>query len=159
VTGEFACAPDAVRLPYGHGDLQFVAMLGQTFRHDVQWRPGEGTVELPRFSAQTKAELHDALVALGLGPAFDSGGDLENLFSGPGAKGLSRILQRARADVDEHGTKAAAVTAVVARAVSYIRREPFHLVFDRPFTWAIEHAPSGTLLFVGRVLNPTERSD
>ena len=36
---------------------------------------------------------------------------------------------------------------------------PFHLIFDRPFTWAIEHAPTGTLLFVGRVLNPTERSD
>ena len=36
---------------------------------------------------------------------------------------------------------------------------PFHLVFDRPFTWAIEHAPTGTQLFAGRVLNPTKRSD
>jgi serine protease inhibitor len=35
---------------------------------------------------------------------------------------------------------------------------PFHLVFDRPFTWAIEHAPTHTQLFVGRVTNPN-RSD
>jgi serine protease inhibitor len=44
------------------------------------------------------------------------------------------------------------------RAVS-MPLDPFHLVFDRPFTWAVEHAPTGTLLFVGRVRNPTERSD
>ena len=50
------------------------------------------------------------------------------------------------------------MTAVTARAVSY--REPdFQLTFDRPFTWAVEHAPTGTVLFLGRVLNPSERSD
>ena len=37
--------------------------------------------------------------------------------------------------------------------------DPFHLIFDRPFTWAIEHAPTGTVLFAGRVLNPTSRRD
>ena len=155
LSGEFSIADDAVRLPYGHGDLRFVAMLGETFRRDLQWRPGEGTVELPRFSAESKLDLDDVLPAV----VFTPGGDLENLFTGPGAKALSRILQRARVDLDEIGTKAAAVTAVMARAVSYMAREPFHIVFDRPFTWAIEHAPSGTLLFVGRVLHPTERSD
>jgi serine protease inhibitor len=158
VTSDFAHADGAVRLPYGHGDLEFVAMLGETFRGDLQWRHGEGTVELPRFSAEFKAELREALVALGLGPAFLPGDDLEQLFTGPGSKALSRILQRARADVDEFGTKAAAVTAVIARAVSFrVEPPPFHIVFDRPFTWAIEHAPSGLQLFVGRVLNPRER--
>ena len=55
---------------------------------------------------------------------------------------------------------AAALTlaAVTARAVAF-RQPDFQITFDRPFTWAVEHAPSGTLLFVGRVLNPTERSD
>jgi ABC-type glycerol-3-phosphate transport system permease component len=55
-------------------------------------------------------------------------------------------------------TIAAATTVATMRAVS-MPLNPFHLVFDRPFTWAVEHAPSGTLLFVGRVRNPTERSD
>ena len=60
-------------------------------------------------------------------------------MTGPGDKGLSRILQRARVDVDEAGTRAAATTAVMARAVS-MPLNPFHLIFDRPFTWAVEHA-------------------
>ena len=45
------------------------------------------------------------------------------------------------------------------RVSTALRSDPFHIVFDRPFTWAVEHAPSGTILFLGRVLNPTERSD
>jgi serine protease inhibitor len=43
--------------------------------------------------------------------------------------------------------------------VSARRQDPFHIVFDRPFSWAVEHAQSGATLFAGRVLNPTERSD
>jgi serpin B len=109
-----------------------------------------------------KDVLEKPLTALGLGPAFEPGVDLEALFTGPGAKALSRILQRARADVDERGTKAAAVTVVTAMAISAVRGDPpppFHIVFDRPFTWAVEHGPTGALLFIGRVHHPTERSD
>jgi serpin B len=152
----FEHADDAVRLPYRDTDLEFVAMLGDW--HDVQWRRGQGTVELPRFSTTSELELTETLIDLGLGPAFEFGRDLEELVVGPGDKSLSRVLQRARVDVDEAGTRAAATTAVMARAVS-LPLNPFHLIFDRPFTWAVEHAPTGTLLFVGRVLNPTERSD
>ena len=47
---------------------------------------------------------------------------------------------------------------MTARAVA-CANPSFHITFDRPFTWAVEHAPTGTLLFVGRVRNPTERSD
>jgi len=42
------------------------------------------------------------------------------------------------------------------RLIAY---RPPDFVFDRPFTWAAEHAPTGTLLFAGRVRHPTERSD
>lgn len=156
VEGRFEHADDAIRLPYKDTDLRFVAMLGEW--HDLQWRMGQGIVELPRFTTTSELELTDALIDLGLGPAFEYGRDLEELVTGPGDKGLSRILQRARVDVDEAGTRAAATTAVMARAVS-MPLNPFHLIFDRPFTWAVEHAPTGTLLFVGRVLNPTERRD
>ena len=67
----------------------------------LQFGGRDGTVELPRFSTSFGAELTDALIDLGLGPAFESGGDLEELVTGAGAKGLSRVLQRARVDVDE----------------------------------------------------------
>jgi len=151
VEARFEHAEDAIRLPYAEHDLRFVAMLGEF--HDVEWQRGEGTVELPRFSTTSSLELDRVL-----GLRLPAGHDLDELILGPGEKGFSRILQRARVDVDEEGTEAAATTVVTMRTVS-MPVNPFHLVFDRPFTWAIEHAPTGTPLFVGRVLNPTQRSD
>jgi serpin B len=152
----------AVRLPYGNHDLNFVAVLGDGDWRELSFQGRPGRIELPRFSAESRLDLADHLKALGLSAAFEPGGDLEALFTGPGAKALGRILQRARADVDEQGTKAAAVTVVTAMAVSAVRADPpqpFHIVFDRPFTWAVEHARTGTILFLGRVHHPTERSD
>jgi serine protease inhibitor len=158
VHGDFQHAgQEAVRLPYGHGDLRFVAVLGDTLRRDLTWRSSEGDVDLPRFSATSKLDLKGPLCDLGLGPAFAGGQDLDALVSGTGPKALGGIDQAARVDVDEHGTRAAAVTVATVRLVS-LRQDSFHITFDRPFTWAVEHAPTGTLLFVGRVLNPTERS-
>jgi serine protease inhibitor len=153
--GTFEYAADAVRLPYAGSDLRFVATMGSA---PASWSRGFGDVALPRFSTTSSLELAEPLIELGLGPAFRDGTDLDELIVGPGAKSLQRILQRARVDVDEEGTRAAAVTAVTARAVAY-RAPDFHLTFDRPFTWAVEHAPTGTQLFVGRVLHPTQRSD
>jgi serine protease inhibitor len=153
--GTFEYASNAIRLPYAGSDLRFVATMGSS---PTTWSRGSGVVGLPRFSTTSSLELAEPLIALGLGPAFRDGSDLDELIVGPGAKSLQRILQRARVDVDEEGTRAAAVTAVTARAVAY-HAPDFQLTFDRPFTWAVEHAPTGTLLFVGRVLNPTERSD
>ena len=156
VSGVFEHADGAIRLPYREGELRFVAMLDGW--REPSWTRGHGTVELPRFTTTASLDLAPLLVELGLGPAFEPGPDLESLVSGAGDKCLGRIAQRARVDVDEAGTRAAATTVVTARAVS-APLNPFHLVFDRPFTWAVEHAPSATLLFVGRVLNPTERSE
>jgi serine protease inhibitor len=156
VTGAFEHGEGAVRLPYQEADLRFVAMLGEW--REVAWRRGHGTVELPRFTTTASLELAPHLIALGLGPAFEPGRDLEALVTGPGDKSLGQVLQRARVDVDEAGTRAAATTAVTVRAVS-APVDPFHIVFDRPFTWAVEHTPTGTPLFAGRVLNPTERSE
>ena len=124
-------------------------MLGEW--HDVEWRRGQGTVELPAFSTSSSLEL-DKLLGLSL----RTGHDLDELIVGPGEKGFSQILQRARVDVDEEGTEAAATTVVTMRAVS-MPVDPFHLAFDKPFTWAIEHAPTGTVVFAGRVTNPKRR--
>ncbi|MBE2319962.1 serpin family protein [Solirubrobacter sp. CPCC 204708] len=151
VEGTFEYADGAVRLPYSEHDLRFVATLGEPGERD--WARGHGTVELPRFTVESSIDVNEVL-----GLSFETGHDLDELIEGPGAKGISRILQRARVDVDEEGTRAAATTAVMARAVAFIQPQ-FHIVFDRPFTWAIEHAPTGTVLFAGRVVNPVQRRD
>jgi serpin B len=157
VEGTFEHAEGAIRLPYRDGDLRFVAMLGDGWR-EPDWERGRGTVVMPVFSAESRHELAPALIDLGLGPAFEPGDDFEDLFTGPGPKALGNILQRARVDVDEEGTRAAAVTAVTLRAATAVAGPTFQLTFDRPFTWAVEHAPTGTPLFVGRVRHPRERS-
>jgi serpin B len=164
-SGEFGYAEQgdlrAVRLPYGQGALRFVAVLGDGDWRGLAFQTRRGRVELPRFSAESKLSLTEHLAALGMGPAFSPGWDFEDLFTGPGEKWVGEVLQRARADVDERGTKAAAVTVVTMRAAAMVREPlpPFHIVFDRPFTWAVEHADTGALLFLGRVHHPTERSD
>jgi serine protease inhibitor len=173
--GEFVYGEDehveAIWLPYGDTrDLGFVAVIARdgleaprldapgwsALRETMTSR--EGSVALPRLQTESRLELTDALQSLGLGPAFESG--FEEMIEGPGEKALSRVLQRARVDLDETGTRAAAVTVVTARAVSLRLDEPppFDLRLDRPFLWAIEHRPSGTPLFMGIVTDPEESS-
>jgi len=57
--------------------------------------------------------------------------------------------------LDEEGTEAAATTAIVA-ATNGIREEPkwVEMKVDHPFLFAIQHAGSGALLFLGRVADP-----
>jgi len=155
VSGTFEHADGAIRLPYEGEELRFVAMLGDW--REVEWRTGEGSVELPPFSIESKHDLVPELKALGLGPIFKPGDELDGLVTGPEPLRVGSVDQRARVDVDEHGTRAAAVTTVGIRRLS-LGPPPFELIFDRPFTWAVEHAPTQTLLFVGRVRHPRERS-
>jgi serine protease inhibitor len=149
----------AVRLPYSEG-LAFVLAL-RGLPGGGTWRPRQGRVRMPRLALQTRLDLRRALEGLGLGLLFEPGPDLAGLFAGPAADtALGRVLQSARLEVDEAGTRAAAATAVTAVLVSAAVDPPFELVADRPFTWAIEHAASGTLLFAGVVDDPTrEESD
>jgi serine protease inhibitor len=161
----------AIRLPYGDElELGFVAVIArgglESPRLDAaRWRAlrsamasREGTVSLPRLRLTSSLELGDALIALGLGPAFAPSRDFDGLFEADEEKALGRVLHRARVDLDERGTRAAAVTVVTVRATS-ARLDPpppFDLRLDRPFLWAIEHRPTGTLLFLGIVNDPEE---
>jgi serpin B len=157
----------AVRLPYGNqGELCFVAVVareGLAPPRIDDWQAIEtaqrtGSIALPRFSAQSRLDLSEPLQALGLGAAFEESADFDGLFSGGEGKALGRVLQSARVDVDEQGTRAAAVTVVTAIATAYRPETPFELRFDRPFLWAIEDRRTGTLLFLGIVTDPREES-
>jgi serine protease inhibitor len=160
----------ALRLPYGNdGDISFLAVIARDGLEPPTIRDWDalptsnrrGTIALPRFRAASDLELSDALTALGLRPVFTEGRDFDGLFSGGEPKALGRVLQSARVDVDERGTRAAAVTVVTAIAVSapYRPEPPFELRLDRPFLWAIEDRSTGTLLFLGIVTDPTQTSE
>src|SRR6516164_7960969 len=108
-------------------------------------------VQLPRFKLAESLELGKLLSGLGMKLAFTPG---EADFSGM-AEGeplfFSAVIHKAYIDVDEKGTEAAAATAVVARAAGFSR-----IMFraDHPFLFLIRENRTGTILFIGRVINP-----
>ena len=69
---------------------------------------------------------------------------------------ISAVAHMANIDVDEHGTEAAAATAVVTRALAAARltAPPVTMTVDHPFLFAITDTPTGLLLFLGRVTRP-----
>ena len=63
-----------------------------------------------------------------------------------------QVLHKAVIDVDETGTTAAAATEIGITAYSL----PREFTINRPFFFFIYHEDTNTLLFMGRVTDPTE---
>ena len=69
---------------------------------------------------------------------------------------IGAVVHQANITVDEAGTEAAAVTAVVMVAGSAAPpADPIEFTVDRPFVFAIRDNPSGAILFVGHIGDPT----
>ncbi len=116
--------------------------------------PREVQVFLPRFKMTGEFKLNDKLKALGMTDAFD---DAKADFSGmDGMKHhlyISAVLHKAFVEVNETGTEAAAATAVIMA----LRGPPSRpLVFraDHPFLFLIRDNKTGSVLFLGRMVNP-----
>lgn len=114
---------------------------------------GDAQVDLtmPRFEFDSSFDLPETLKELGMVSAF---GDAD--FSGmDGTRNLyiTDVVHKAFVAVDEEGTEAAAATGVVVGDVS--APEVVELTLDRPFLFLIRHVDTGTILFLGRVLDPT----
>jgi serpin B len=112
---------------------------------------------LSKFGIESKVELAPTLSAMGMPTVFRAGiADFsgmttdEQLF-------ISAVIHQANIDVDEKGTTAAAATAVVMRA-SAAPGEPVTLRVDHPFIFALRDVPTGTILFLGRVTDPSSKS-
>jgi serpin B len=104
---------------------------------------------LPKFAFSSAADVSTALLALGVRTAFSDAADFSKLTPGNDLR-LTRVLQGAHIAVDERGTEAEAATAVVGELKSL----PRTLTVDRPFLFTITDDTSGSLLFLGRVVNP-----
>lgn len=121
-------------------------------------------VALPRFKLTWGTFDVGALMAsLGMPTAFD--GDLAD-FSGitgcrapqTGSVHVSNIFHQAFVDMEEEGTEAAAATAVsfATGASPAFRPRPVPVFrADHPFLFAIVDRASGTIVFLGRVADPT----
>jgi serpin B len=107
-------------------------------------------VTLPTFSITHEVPLQQRLIDFGMQAAFSNAADFSGIA--PGVQ-LSGAFHQATISVDEHGTEAAAATAVVGIAVS--SRSPARdLVFDHPFVFFVRDVPTNALLFIGHYANP-----
>ena len=109
----------------------------------------EGLVDLamPKWEQTLPpTDLFGWLCPLGLCPGAPFYGIAPGIF-------ITAALHGAKVIVDEHGTEAAAATALGFRT-SLPPPPDLTIVADRPFLWAIVHQHTGALLFVGRLVDP-----
>ena len=111
------------------------------------------TLNLPKWSTDQTTDLVPPLQTLGVTDLFDATkADLsgietvEPLF-------VSAATHQANITVDEHGTEAAAATALVAEATSGPANSAT-LTVDRPFIYVIRDQNTNEILFMGRVMDP-----
>ena len=150
-----------VHLLYGYGDFSmtvFVPIEGidlpaLTYEDWEKANRREEFVftdlQMPSFVVEGKYELNDVLKRMGMEDAFiPSAADFSNMYDK--ALWIGRVFQCSKIAVDEKGTEAAAVT-VVEMYDSAIPDTPKPFTIDRPFYFTIEHRPTGSVMFVGRV--------
>lgn len=159
---------EAVRLPYA-GDAAMVVMLpNQGTPADLigelspdamapRWTNASLDVTMPSFEFESEIPLKQVLMDLGIRTAFEApsptaGADLTGITP---ARELfvTDALHKAFIALDEHGTEAAAATALVV-GLTAAGPPPQNFVADRPFLFWIEHVPTGEVLFLGQVTNP-----
>ena len=130
-------------------------------------------VKLPKFKLETDYKLGDSaepatLQKMGMTRAFTdprkpNGADFTGMHNTDVLQNrlyISKVLHKAFLDVNEKGTEAAAATAVIMMAgCAMPMTQPFTPTFkaDRPFMLMIRHNATGSILFMGRVTDPTAK--
>jgi serpin B len=157
----------AVSLPYGEeGALAMYIFLPDsnsnlaTFLQQLtpekwnQWMQNlkfgreDGRIEIPRFKMEYEVELKSTLKALGMAGIFEiSKADFSPMTDDNVA--VDSVKHKTFVEVNEEGTEAAAVTSI---DVSFC--PPFEMNVNRPFFCAIQDNTTGTILFMGTIVDP-----
>ncbi len=152
----------AAELPYVFGSLSFVVVVGDDAQSAVPTADEvfaaltstKVELGLPRFDIETSTSLVKVLGAMGMVAAFSDAD-----FSGMTADEklvIGDVIHQANITVDEVGTEAAAATAVVMVATAMpVEETPVVLTIDRPFTFWLRDTDGSTVLFAGRVNDPS----
>ncbi|MCA1991675.1 MAG: serpin family protein [Coleofasciculus sp. S288] len=160
----------AVSLPYGTGRLSLYVFLPrqnttlEAFHQQLdtenwqqwinQFHMRDGSIQLPRFKFDYDIQLNNALKALGMEVAFDDAkADFSNMTSASVV--IDEVKHKTFVEVNEEGTEAAAVTSTrVVPTSARMPEEPFQMIVDRPFFCAIRDNQTGTILFMGSIVEP-----
>ncbi len=161
----------AIDIPYGNGNYSMTAILpnygkdidelivGLTQEKWNEWMGSfsEDSVNLffPKLKLEYKVEetLKKVLIDMGMGIAFSGSADFTGMYE-PGGIWIGRIIHKTFLEVDEEGTEAAAATAIVMVSGPSPTPNPIIIRIDRPFLFAIRENHSGTILFIGKIVDP-----
>ncbi|NXD59016.1 ZPI inhibitor, partial [Corvus moneduloides] len=108
-------------------------------------------ISFPKFKLEQKYKMKKLLQGLGIKKLFTHSADLSHLTDHEYAA-VSQVVQKAVIEVDEEGTEAAAASGSEITAFTV----PPVIKVDRPFLFMIFEETFKTLLFIGRVIDPTE---
>ncbi len=164
----------AIELPYAGSGFTFTVILpdeGQfaAFEEELDANALGAAIDhlsstdvriyLPKFEFEFATSLAQTLQSLGMTDAFDpSRADFSGMVEGtpPAPLVIGDVLHKAFISLDENGTEAAAATVVIAPdGAAPDETEPIEVRVDRPFIFAIRDTQTGSLLFMGRVTNPS----
>lgn len=138
-------------LPNDEGDFTLEDLdIGGLLKSNPEY--DEVDCKMPKLNFETSTVLNDMLSSLGLDNLFSSNAD----FSGIADQNVKvdTILQKTKLELDENGTKAAAVTAVTMECMSAaVENEPIIKTVEltRPFAFLIYDRSNDEILFIGKV--------
>lgn len=158
----------ALRKPYGKGRFAMTIVLPaegkdasvitplleseawKTLQDSLQQK--SGSFEMPKLEIEWDKSLKQTLMSMGMTQAFggaDFSGIASNLF-------ISDVLHKTFLKIDEEGTEAAAVTAIMLEKSAAPHRpdDPFSMICDRPYFIAITDTQTGAILFAGMINKP-----
>jgi serpin B len=155
----------AIELPYAGDALSMVILLPREGMFEafeanlsierldaVLAQLGSEKVQLamPRFELTSEFSLADTLTRLGMSDAFTGAADFSGM-DGTRDLFIDHVAHKAYVSVNEEGTEATAATGV-----SMTLSMPSLMLIDHPFIFLIRGVETGTILFMGRVVDPSE---
>lgn len=163
----------SISLPYGDGKVSMYIFVPTgksnltTFLNGLdadswenwmtQFQERNVDVKIPKFKMEyTAEELNHVLTTLGMGVAFDENrANFSRMASFDSISGnlyIQKVSHKTFIEVNEEGTEAAAVTSVGVG----IRSLPPTFAVDRPFFFAIRDNETGTVFFMGTIVDPQQ---
>ena len=170
-TGQMAYAENdlfqAVELPYGDEMYSMTILLpkeGKSPKSIIAEMPSKWDIwqsafreqkialQLPRWKTAYEVTLNNILQSLGIKEAF-MGGVADFTGIADARLSISKVKHKTFIEVNEKGTEAAAVTSIGIEVTSFPNMS--QMVVNRPFLFVIREKSSGTILFLGRIQDPT----
>jgi serpin B len=155
-----------LEMPYVGEDISMILFLPETVdglpqleaqltvENMTSWisslRNGRVGVTIPKFSMTIRFRLKQVLSAMGMPSAFSAGQADFSGMTGSGNVWIDDVFHKAFVEVNEEGTEAAAATGVGGPTSG-----PPGFVANHPFIFVIYDNVTGSVLFMGRVIDPS----